>query len=161
MIELSLDAYTIDGIVAGAPDFLRLHLETTGDLAREWAIFAGLPDPDVTMLARAALAHDVGKLPIPREVLLKTSSLTPGEMKLVRRHVDVGAHILRTMLDFDTRTITIVYQYHEKADGTGYPLGLAGGCDRSVSATAVDCGCLFSDDGMPAISEKAERERCY
>jgi len=76
-------------------------------------------------LGDAARLHDIGKLAVPRPIATRPSPLTPGELTIMRRHVDAGAEILAS-----TRTLSslvpLVLASHEWFNGGGYPLGLTG-----------------------------------
>lgn len=80
----------------------------------------------------AASLHDIGKVGVPDSVLLKRGALSPNERKLVERHTYMGADTLiaiRQELGDDeliNLAIQIALCHHERWDGTGYPLGLAG-----------------------------------
>ncbi|MFI5100574.1 MAG: HD-GYP domain-containing protein, partial [Actinomycetes bacterium] len=85
-----------------------------------------LPSEDRGHLRWAALLHDVGKLRVPAKVLNKTEKLTESDWAAIRLHPAAGVRITRPLnswLEGGTETIA---QHHEKYDGTGYPLGLAG-----------------------------------
>lgn len=71
------------------------------------------------------LVHDIGKIAIPAEILSKPSRLSEMEMALVRGHVQAGYDILREV-PFPTPVAEIIYQHHERMDGSGYPRGLKG-----------------------------------
>jgi putative nucleotidyltransferase with HDIG domain len=77
------------------------------------------------LLEAAARFHDIGKAAMPDALLTKPSPLTPGELAIMRRHVDVGADILAA-----TETLAgaapIVRASHEWYNGGGYPRKLAG-----------------------------------
>ena len=105
---------------------------TTGDhcdrliqLAQAFGTYLGLPRSDVWALARGGVLHDVGKVGIPDDVLLKKGRLTEDEWVVMRRHPVIGAELLaplRTM----SRVVPIVRHHHERWDGKGYPDGLDG-----------------------------------
>jgi HD-GYP domain-containing protein (c-di-GMP phosphodiesterase class II) len=67
--------------------------------------------------------HDIGKIEIPIEILDKKEKLTTEEWELVREHSLIGRNILRNF-GFRDEDTEVIYQHHEKCDGTGYPLGL-------------------------------------
>lgn len=104
----------------------------TGDHSQrlaEWAVAVaevlGLDEEARRDLYWAALLHDIGKLGIPDEVLLKPGPLTPEEWQIMRRHPDIGAEILRAVPRFE-RVAQIIQSHHERWDGSGYPRGLKG-----------------------------------
>lgn len=77
--------------------------------------------------------HDIGKVGIPDKILLKPDKLTPEEFEIMKKHVDFGVEALRNeaycdqdIPSFIKTAIQIVSAHHERYDGTGYPLGLAG-----------------------------------
>jgi putative nucleotidyltransferase with HDIG domain len=82
----------------------------------------GMGEEELGHLEKAALFHDVGKIGMPDEVLLKEERLSIGELDVMRRHPNEGAEILR-MAPFLDRYVAIVGAHHEWYDGTGYPDG--------------------------------------
>jgi len=84
-----------------------------------------LPDPELTILEQAALIHDVGKIAIPDSILRKTSTLTPDEWVEMKRHPELGYRMLAN-IPFLEQARRLVLTHHERFDGKGYPLGLAG-----------------------------------
>ena len=101
------------------------HSERVAGFVRRLAEAAGWPEIPVAQLAEAARIHDVGKICIPDEILLKQGELTPAEYELVKAHAALGAQMAREALT-DEQALWIE-QHHERFDGTGYPNGLAGG----------------------------------
>ncbi len=76
-------------------------------------------------IARGALLHDIGKIGVPDQVLLKPGKLTEEEWVEMRKHPDIGARIL-SGIDFLNEAAAIVLAHQERFDGKGYPQGLAG-----------------------------------
>jgi|GEM_PF-6881080 len=76
----------------------------------------------------AASIHDMGKIGIPDEILLKPAPLTRSEMELVRLHPLIGAQILKRSINGEENrdVVTAVMHHHERWDGRGYPNGLKG-----------------------------------
>jgi HD-GYP domain-containing protein (c-di-GMP phosphodiesterase class II) len=72
-----------------------------------------------------ALLHDIGKVAIPRNILLKPSTLTEDEVTIMRLHPEVGRDLLAEFDGLDAEA-AIVYAHHERFDGTGYPRRLTG-----------------------------------
>jgi PAS domain S-box-containing protein len=85
----------------------------------------GMSVSDITGLKMAALIHDVGKLQIPGEILSKPAKLMDAEFALVKTHSEAGRSILKDA-DFPWDIAQMVYQHHERLDGSGYPRGLVG-----------------------------------
>ena len=90
-------------------------------LARELGVHASLGP----LIEDAALFHDIGKAAMPDALLTKPSPLTPGEVALMRRHVDVGAQILEATGSL-AAAAPIVLATHEWFGGGGYPRKLSG-----------------------------------
>lgn len=84
----------------------------------------GYDQDQLRQLALAALCHDIGKTAIPLEVLDKQGPLTPQEIELLRAHPLMGKRILEKMPWAGPLTARIVYEHHERNDGSGYPLRL-------------------------------------
>jgi len=83
-------------------------------------------------LYHASILHDIGKVGIRDEVLLKRGGLTPGEFESMKRHTLIGTNILeatakhKKQRDFLEMATAIARCHHERFDGKGYPDGLAG-----------------------------------
>lgn len=101
-----------------------LHSERVASFAARLAEARGWPPLRVAALRETALIHDVGKIGVPIEVLLKPGALTAEEYDLVKTHALLGATIVAEVLD-DEQT-SWLRGHHEHFDGTGYPDGLAG-----------------------------------
>jgi putative nucleotidyltransferase with HDIG domain len=84
----------------------------------------GLAAGDVALVRTAAALHDLGKVLIPREILLKPSALTDAERALVERHPADGAAMLEGVAD--PEVVAMIRSHHERLDGSGYPDGLGG-----------------------------------
>ena len=101
------------------------HSERVTALACEIGRTLGLSTKEIDTLTRGGLLHDVGKIGTPVTVLDKPGRLTPEELKTMRDHVTIGAQILEPVKPL-AEAIPILLQHHERYDGQGYPLGLAG-----------------------------------
>jgi putative two-component system response regulator len=95
--------------------------------------YAEVITPDfIRTLVRSSPLHDIGKVGIPDEILLKPGRLTTQEFEIMKRHPIIGGDTIRTLVapnghhDFLKMAMEIAYHHHEKYDGTGYPAGLAG-----------------------------------
>lgn len=101
------------------------HQRRVADLASAIAEEVGLDTERVETVRMAATIHDLGKIAVPAEILSKPSRLTANEFNLIKEHPQVGYDILKD-IEFPYPIATIVYQHHEKMDGSGYPLGIQG-----------------------------------
>lgn len=86
---------------------------------------AGLDGERQHGLRVAALLHDIGNIAVPASILSKPSPLTETELALMRTHVEEGCQLLAD-IDFGAPVAEIVFQSHERFDGSGYPVGLRG-----------------------------------
>ena len=84
-----------------------------------------LNQADLAVLEQGALIHDVGKIAIPDSILLKKGPLTDSEWAEMKRHPELGYRMLAS-IPFLDHARRLVLTHHERFDGKGYPLGLAG-----------------------------------
>ncbi|GED67250.1 two-component system response regulator [Brevibacillus reuszeri] len=103
------------------------HTVRVAQMAEEIAIALGLPPQEVRLINRATPLHDIGKIGIPDEILLKPGRFTPEEFLRMKEHTTIGASILEgSQFSVLQLAQTIAITHHEKWDGTGYPNGLKG-----------------------------------
>jgi putative two-component system response regulator len=102
------------------------HTERVSAYARLLAERAGLDAGRCEEIRLAAILHDVGKVAIPDRILFKPAGLSEGELETIRRHPEVGFHLLAGWPGhlFETASL-IAWTHHEWWDGTGYPRRLA------------------------------------
>jgi HD-GYP domain-containing protein (c-di-GMP phosphodiesterase class II) len=104
------------------------HLTNVAGFAVLLARHLGISDrAEQQKVAVGGLLHDVGKRFIPPEVLCKTAKLTEDEWHLIKSHPVRGYEDLCDRPDLQEEQLMMVYQHHERLDGTGYPVGLTGG----------------------------------
>lgn len=107
----------------------------------------GLTSEDVDMIAEASALHDVGKIAIPDNVLLKPGRLTDEEFELMKTHTTLGCDILNNIEgiweeDYQQTSYEICRHHHERYDGRGYPDHLEGE-DIPVSAQIVSVADVY------------------
>jgi HD-GYP domain-containing protein (c-di-GMP phosphodiesterase class II) len=104
-----------------------VHIERMGRLCERLAREVGLSVVEAELLRHASALHDVGKVGIPDEILLKPGPLDPAEWVTMKTHTTIGASILSgsksALVQLAER---IAHSHHERWDGTGYPDGLKG-----------------------------------
>ncbi len=116
------------------------HLRRVEHYAIEVGKELGLSESELNALQAASLLHDIGKLAVPEHILTKPGKLTPQEFEKMKIHPVVGAEMLEHV-NFPYPVGPIVKAHHERWDGNGYPLGLAGE-EIPLGArilSAVDC----------------------
>ncbi len=101
------------------------HSRRLVELSTKLARAAGCSEEQIINLRRGALMHDIGKLAIPDEVLLKPDLLNDEEKKIIEKH-PVYAKQMLSSLPFLGPAISVAYSHHERWDGQGYPERLQG-----------------------------------
>ena len=115
-LALALDAR--DPYTAG-------HSERVSAISLAIGRYLSMGDTELEVLRLGALLHDIGKIGIADQVLMKPGPLTAEEYETIKQHPVVGARILRSV-PFLEPHIPIVELHHERPDGSGYPHGLRG-----------------------------------
>lgn len=102
-----------------------MHIIRMSHMAKLLAQEIGLSQEECELIFSTSPLHDVGKIAIPDQILLKQGPLTPEEWKIMRMHAEIGGDILSggdsaflKMAELIART------HHERWDGSGYPKGL-------------------------------------
>jgi len=128
------------------------HIAEMSELCRLVACELGLPAERCDLIRTASVMHDVGKVGIPDQILLKPGPLTASERAVMERHAEIGYRILvGSRADLLQLAATIAWTHHERWDGTGYPRGLAG------NAIPVEGRIAAVADVYDALT----RDRCY
>lgn len=101
------------------------HQQRVADIAVPIASRMNFSLERIQFLRMACLIHDIGKISVPAEILCKPTRLTAPEFNIMKEHSETGYKILKEV-DFPYPLAKIVYQHHERIDGSGYPNGLVG-----------------------------------
>lgn len=112
------------------------HQQRVACLAKAIATELGLSGEQVEGVYMAAAIHDIGKISLPAEILVKPVPLTDIEISLIQAHAQAGYDILKG-ISFPWPIADIVLQHHERLDGSGYPQGLDG--DKILLAARIIC----------------------
>lgn len=102
------------------------HQQRVTILARAIAEEMGLPNEEIEGIGVAGTIHDLGKIAIPAEILSKPGRISEVEFSIIKTHPQVAADILKD-IEFPWPIAEIIYQHHERMDGSGYPQGLSDG----------------------------------
>lgn len=112
------------------------HQRRVAALARRIAEEMHLPADTVHGIYLTASIHDIGKIHIPAEILSYPGKLGEIEFALIKGHAQAGYEILKNV-DFPWPVAQMVYQHHERIDGSGYPRGLHG--DEIMLGARIIC----------------------
>jgi putative nucleotidyltransferase with HDIG domain len=106
--------------------YTRGHSERVASYALELAKACGnLSDEELKAFNYACLLHDIGKIHIPDQILMKPTSLTKEEYEIIKSHTIVGAEAVSKVVGFNN-SIDVIRSHHERWDGKGYPDRLKG-----------------------------------
>ena len=84
-----------------------------------------MSDLEVADIRVAGLLHDIGKAAVPTELLGKPGVISPTEFELIKGHAEAGYRIA-VSANLEEPIPELIYQHHERCDGSGYPRGLVG-----------------------------------
>ncbi len=101
------------------------HSQRVTELTLRIAKKMGVRDEDLIHIRRGALLHDMGKIGIPDNILLKPDKLSEEEWEIMKKH-PVYAYQMLSRIEYLRPALDIPYCHHEKWDGSGYPRGLKG-----------------------------------
>ena len=125
-----------------------------------------VPNAYLPVLARAAFLHDIGKMGVPDNVLLKPGPLDDAEKAIMRRHCQIGYDML-IRIPFLRDAAEIVLAHQEFFDGTGYPRGLKGEqipLGARIFSIADSMDAMISDrpyrKALPMSHAREEIQRC-
>ncbi|HON11375.1 MAG TPA: diguanylate cyclase [Chitinispirillaceae bacterium] len=135
--------------------FAREHSKKVAEYSVKIARYQNLPEQEIEVVRNAALLHDIGKISIRNETLVKTEELTSREYEILKRHPDIAVNMLKD-LKFLEKEIPYILHHHERYDGSGYPHGLRG---REIPAGARIIAVADAFDAM--ISGRTYKKRLH
>ncbi|MFC1750791.1 HD-GYP domain-containing protein [Pseudomonadota bacterium] len=115
------------------------------DLAVAIAQEMALTEEQIDGIRMGDVIHDIGKIYVPSEILNRPGKLTNAEFDLIKTHPSVGYEIIKDV-EFPWPVAKIIYQHHERLDGSGYPQGLKG------DETILEAKVLVVADVVEAIT---------
>ena len=101
------------------------HTQRVTTMTLKLARAMGIHEADIVHIQRGGLLHDIGKLGVPDNILLKAGELTKDEWEIMRQHPTFAFNMLAPIA-YLKNAIDIPYCHHEKWNGMGYPRGLKG-----------------------------------
>lgn len=101
------------------------HQKRVAELAVAIAKEMGLDEDTIEGIRLGAMIHDIGKIYAPSEILNRPGKLSDLEFQLIQTHSEVGYEIVKDV-SFPWPVADMIYQHHERLDGSGYPRGLKG-----------------------------------
>jgi HD-GYP domain-containing protein (c-di-GMP phosphodiesterase class II) len=151
---------TLMSTVEAKDDYTASHEEDVAGLAERVAVRMGLTPSRARDVRYAALLHDVGKVAVPSEILLKPGPLSDTEWVAMRRHTVVGGELV-ARIDAFAHLAPAVRASHERWDGNGYPDGAAG--EEIPLAARIIAACDTYDaivTDRPYRPARSPREAC-
>ncbi|MEA3386581.1 MAG: response regulator [Thermodesulfobacteriota bacterium] len=120
------DLFDVMGEMLGSRDpYSWEHSMRVAAISRRIGLHQGLSSEEVEVLEMGCLIHDVGKIAIPDDVLLKPCHFNNIDRQIMNMHPTIGAKYLAFRYP-DDRVTEIILYHHERLDGSGYPVGLKG-----------------------------------
>ncbi|WP_276352812.1 HD-GYP domain-containing protein [Cohnella caldifontis] len=132
------DVYPLLLALRSKNDYLYRHPVAVSIIATLIGKWLELPENEVNMLTVGALLHNAGSLRLSESIVEKKGPLDEEEFEQMKRHTVIGYEMLERTVGLSRRSALIALQHHEREDGTGYPLRLAGSrTDPLSKITAV------------------------
>lgn len=117
--------FTLAGSIEAKDPYTEGHCDRVSRYAVRMAERLGLPEEQRIALRRGGMLHDIGKVALPDQILLKPGSLSPEERWLMETHTFVGEEICAPLKSF-RNVLPIIRSHHERQNGSGYPDHLVG-----------------------------------
>ena len=124
-IELVTSIKTLISVINAKDRYTYGHVERVVVYGRMLAESLGLNERDKNILIYGAYMHDIGKINISKDVLIKKMKLTDDEWEVLKQHPANGVEIIKSVKSLNM-IIPLIISHHEKYDGTGYPNNLKG-----------------------------------
>jgi putative nucleotidyltransferase with HDIG domain len=138
---------TMSSTVEARDPYTAGHQRHVSDLARTLARAMNLPPAQIEGVRMAGIIHDLGKIYVPAEILNRAGILDDIERSMIQKHPKVAYDILKN-INFPWPIADIVYQHHERLDGSGYPNKL------KADAICLESKILAVADVMEAMSSR-------
>ncbi len=123
--EIVTSIKTLIAVINAKDKYTYNHVERVVSYCKLMARKLNLDEHTTKMFIYAAYMHDIGKINIPEEILIKSTPLTDSEWEILKGHSKNGAEIIKNVSALK-EVVPIILQHHERYDGTGYPMNLKG-----------------------------------
>jgi len=133
--------------VQARDNYTEAHSQRVTEISLKIALQMKCSASDMESLKIAGILHDVGKIAVPDNILIKPGKLTAEEYMIIKNHPTIGENILRPVVLLEKER-KIIQCHHERWDGKGYPLGIAGNeipCLARILAVADSFDAMTSD----------------
>ncbi|HEX9062864.1 MAG TPA: HD domain-containing phosphohydrolase, partial [Clostridia bacterium] len=147
--------YTLGGIAEARSRELGQHVLRVAEYAKIIALGYGLPEDEAELIKQAAPMHDIGKIAILDQILIKPGRLTTDEFEVMKTHSNLGYDLLKNSNRKTLKAAAIIaLQHHEKYNGEGYPNGLKGE-EIHIYGRIVAVADVFDALGCDRVYKKA------
>ena len=136
---------TLSMIIETRDPYTSGHEDQVAKIACNIAKEMKFTEEQITAIHIAATLHDIGKISVPSEILTKPGRLSDLEMEMIKTHCKVANDILIN-IEFPYPVAEIIFQHHERMDGSGYPRGLKG------DNIAIEARIIGAADVMDAMT---------
>ncbi len=117
--------FSLANAIEAKDPFTKGHIDRVSSLAMDLGRHIGLSGMELSTLEKGGALHDIGKIGVRDDILLKPGKLTPEEFEEIKKHPETGENICRPLHSLRP-VLPIIKHHHEKYDGSGYPSRLAG-----------------------------------
>jgi HD-GYP domain-containing protein (c-di-GMP phosphodiesterase class II) len=120
------DFYGMLSALQSKDDYTYRHNIAVGIISTLLGKWLKMDTEELAMLTIAATLHDIGKIMIPEEILIKAGPLTDEEFQTMKKHTTIGYELIRDTVGTSHMQALVALQHHERMDGSGYPFGVMG-----------------------------------
>jgi putative two-component system response regulator len=117
--------FTLANAIEAKDHFTKGHIDRVSLLASSLGRHIGLSKTEIGTLEKGGALHDIGKIGVRDDILLKPSKLTPEEFEEIKKHPETGKNICRPLHSL-APVLPLIKHHHERYDGSGYPSRLVG-----------------------------------
>jgi len=145
--EIIISIKTLIAVIDAKDKYTFGHVERVVSYCLLIAEQLGFDEETKKRLSYAAYMHDIGKINISGDILIKNENVTAEEWEILKTHPQNGVEIIKNVVELED-VVPIILQHHEKYDGTGYPNGLKGEEITYLARvlTVVDCFDAMTSD---------------